>query len=121
MVSEEVSYFGELSDFNCTKEEIFYTGELSRFDCVKALNLKLNLITASFESHAVTVHSGSPVASPVTVGVEINDIPSIFYTTIATESSSNVVDTQVPVTSVKVVSVTPEMDSEYDYYFTILE
>jgi hypothetical protein len=67
MVSEEVSYFGELSDFNCTKEEIFYTGELSSFDCVKALNLKLNLITASFESHAVTVHSGSPVASPVAV------------------------------------------------------
>lgn len=117
MVSEEVSYFGELSDFNCAKGEIFYTGELSSFDCVKALNLKPNLITASFEGHVVTVHSSLPVASPVTVGVAINDVPSMLYTTIPTESSSNVLDTVVPVTSVEVTSVDPEMDSEYDYYF----
>ena len=116
---EAIVYTAELSGFVCEKAVEQFSGELGSFTCVKSL--PLNLITASFETHVVTVHSSHPVASDVTVGVEINAIPSMFYITIPIGSSSNVVDTEVPVTSVKVFSVTPEFDSEYDYYFATLK
>ena len=116
---EAIQYSAELSDFICTKAVEQFSGELSGFTCVK--ELALVFISASHETHSVTVTADDYVASDVTVGLKINGSSTISYVTIATGTLSNVLDAGVTVTSVEIVSLNPEFDLEYDYYFAILE
>ena len=116
---EAIVYTAELSGFICEKAVEQFSGELSSFACVK--ELPLVLIDATFETHSITVTADDYVASDVTVGVKINGSSTVSYITIANGTLSNILDAGVTVNSVEIVSLNPEFDSEYDYYFAILE
>ena len=116
---EAIQYLAELSDFYCVKGQVEYTGSLANFSCVK--ELPLILIEASHEAHAVIVTADDYVASDVVVGVKVNGSSTPVHITIANGTLSNTKDVGVTVTSAEIISLSPEFDTEYDYYFATLE